>query len=245
MSISTARPAATGPSRGRRSLAAAGAVLGAALLLSGCGLRSLASPAQEKVQTYDVGGRLTMLKVDSGSGAIVVDQTGRSGVRVTETVHWTDDPPRTRHPVDGGTLTLDYDCPRDEWRCGVDYKIEIPRDLRVDLHTGSGDITLRAVSGELKAVTGSGEIGGSALTARRASAETGSGDVELRFATAPGTAELRTGSGSAIVRVPQDTYDVTARTGSGQKVVEVGTSASATRRIVVQTGSGDAKVLKG
>ncbi|MEV6984346.1 DUF4097 family beta strand repeat-containing protein [Sphaerisporangium sp. NPDC051017] len=227
----------------KRFVMAAGTVLGVGLLLTGCGLRNIAGPSEQAVQTYDVTGDVGALRVDSDSGAIVVTGSERSGVRVTETLHWKSTKPATSHPLRDGTLTLDHECHGD-WGCDIDYKIEIPSGVDVRLETGSGDITLRSVTGKLEAKTGSGIIDGRGLGAARAVAETGSGNVELRFATVPENVEVDTGSGDGVVHVPQESYHVTLDTGSGSHTLEVANDAASPRRIIVRTGSGDAKVLK-
>ncbi|RCG32580.1 hypothetical protein DQ384_03550 [Sphaerisporangium album] len=241
------RPSVNAPARGSRRRApyvlAAGAVLGAGLLLTGCGLGNIAGPTKQAEQAYDVTGDVGVLRVDSDSGAIVVTESRRSGVHVTETLHWKSTKPATSHPVSGGTLRLEHKCEGD-WGCDVDYKIEIPRGLDVRLETGSGDITLRSLTGELQARTGSGVIDARDLGGGRAVAETGSGDVELRFATAPRNVEVDTGSGDGVVHVPQESYHVTLDTGSGSHTLELPNDAASPRRIIVRTGSGDAKVLK-
>ncbi|MFC6084656.1 DUF4097 family beta strand repeat-containing protein [Sphaerisporangium aureirubrum] len=223
---------------------AAGAVLCAGILLSGCGLSTIASPTKSETKGYDVTGSVTALDVEAGSGAIVVVGSSRTGVRVTETLHWKGDRPAAAHPVDGGTLRLSYECKGDDWACGVDYRVEVPEGMRVRVKTGSGDITLRAIGGDLDAFTGSGEIDANQLAGKRAIAETGSGDVELRFAGVPDDVQVSTGSGTGVVRVPSGSYQVTANTGSGDRTVDVSTDDVSPHRIVVKTGSGDAKVLK-
>ncbi|GAA1511921.1 hypothetical protein GCM10009677_51080 [Sphaerisporangium rubeum] len=229
----------------KTTMIAAGAVVCAGLVLSGCGLRTIASPTKEHSQTYDVtGGRVGALDVQTGAGDIeIVRGTGKR-IRVTETMHWKSEQPKSEHPVDGGTLRLSYECARDDWNCGVDYRVELPDGMSAKLRTGSGDITLRSVSGELDAFTGSGDIDANGLTGHRAIAETGSGDVELRFTVAPFDVQVSTGSGNATVHVPADEYNVTAETGSGSRTVDVTTDASSERRLILKTGSGDAKVLK-
>jgi hypothetical protein len=227
-----------------RSVIVAGAALGTGLLLTGCGLQNVASPTKESTQAYDMTGKVAALRVDSGSGAIVVTESDRTAVHVTETLHWKGTKPTTRHPIEGDTLRLGYTCPRGDWGCGVDYQVEIPRGLKVKVDTGSGDITLRALSADLQASTGSGTIDANGLAGKRAVAETGSGDVELRFTVAPDDVKVGTGSGTGVVRVPQGTYHVTTDTGSGDRRIEVTSDESSPRRIVVKTGSGDAQVLK-
>jgi putative adhesin len=228
-----------------RNVIAAGAVLGAGLLLTGCGLQNIGAPTKEEAKSYDLTEKVSVLRVDSGSGDIVVTESARTGLHVTETMHWKGDKPTTRHPVSGDTVSLSYDCSDSvDWGCDVDYQVEVPRGMRVKVDTGSGDITLRAVSGELSAKTGSGTIDARELGGKKAVAETGSGDVELRFTGTPDDVNVGTGSGTGIVRVPDGTYNVTTQSGSGDKKIEVTSDKASPRRIVVKTGSGDAKVLK-
>jgi hypothetical protein len=223
---------------------AAGAVLSAGILLSGCGLSTLASPTKQQTKAYDVAAGATALDVRSGSGEVVVVGSTRTGIRVTETMHWKGDQPKTEHPVEGGTLRLSYTCQADEWNCGVDYRVEVPAGMAIKIKSGSGDIVLRALGGDINAATGSGEIDANELAAKQAVIETGNGDVELRFAAVPDNVQVGTGSGTGIVRVPAASYHVTVNTGSGDRKIDVATDESSPHRIVVKTGSGDAKVLK-
>ncbi|WP_248960284.1 DUF4097 family beta strand repeat-containing protein [Sphaerisporangium perillae] len=227
----------------RRAIAAA-ALLGAGLLLTGCGLTDIAAPTKEEKNVYDVTEKTPVLHVESGSGEILVTESDRTGFHVTETLHWKSDKPVTRHPVEGDTLKLGYDCPNENWTCDVDYAIEVPRGVQVKLKTGSGDITLRALSGRFDADTGSGTIDANGLGGKQAVAKTGSGDVDLRFTAVPDNVDVRTGSGTGVVHVPQGAYDVNLSTGSGEKKIDVTDDDSSSRSIVVKTGSGDAKVLK-
>ncbi|WP_285776354.1 DUF4097 family beta strand repeat-containing protein [Microtetraspora sp. NBRC 13810] len=228
-------------------MATAGAVLGAGLLLTGCGLDGVGGPAKEDVVGYDVKGAVTALEVKTGAGDIVVNESDRTGLRVTETLHWRGDArPETEHPVDGAKLTLGYACP-DRFgfgECWVDYKVEVPRGLDVDVDTGSGRLTLRSISGTLVASTGSGDIEAGGLAVKRVVAETGSGTVDLGFSAAPDDARVETGSGDATVRLPQGAYAVTAESGAGDERIEVTDDDSAPRKVDVSTGSGDANVLK-
>ncbi|WP_214414317.1 DUF4097 family beta strand repeat-containing protein [Sphaerisporangium fuscum] len=227
-----------------RHVIAAGTALGAGLLLTGCDLKSIGGPTEQATQSYDVAGKVATLRVDSGSGEIVVNESGRTGIHVTETLHWRSSKPTTRHPVEGDALRLDSTCSHGDFACSVDYTVEIPHGLQVRVDTGSGAITLRALSGEVKASTGSGDIDANGLGGKQVTARTGSGDVDLRFAAVPDNVTVDSGSGAGVVRVPQNTYNVTAWTGSGEKRVDVDNDAGSPRRISVKTGSGDAKVLK-
>ncbi|WP_436760667.1 DUF4097 family beta strand repeat-containing protein [Streptosporangium sp. V21-05] len=224
----------------RKNMLVAGAVVGSVFLLSGCDLGLDFRERQQEVVSYDVTDKLTALDVAAGSGDLVVTESDRPAVHVTETIHWRGDRPTPSHSVDGGTLTL-----RDECRgnCSVDYKVEIPRGLKTKLDTGSGTITMRGLTGEVNAVSGSGEIEAGGLTAKRFTAETGSGDIEARFSAAPEGVEIETGSGDVVAYLPRGGYDVTAETGSGDETVEVTKDPASSRKVTLRTGSGDAQVL--
>ncbi|GGS47433.1 hypothetical protein GCM10010156_02750 [Planobispora rosea] len=228
----------------KKKMLAAGAVVGSVLVLSACQFDGF-GPGEQEVASYDVPDKVLRLVVDSGSGDIVVNESDRTGIRVTETIHWKRDKPKTEHVVSGDTLTLTYRCPDRVGMmvCSVDYKVEIPKGMSVKTDTESGDIILRSLSGEVDAGTGSGDIEASTLTGKRFLADTGSGNVEAKFTAVPDDVQVETGSGDATVRLPRETYRVTAETGSGDETIGVTNDASAPRTVQVSTGSGDAKVL--
>ncbi|WP_214108900.1 DUF4097 family beta strand repeat-containing protein [Acrocarpospora catenulata] len=224
--------------RVKQGLALAGAVMGAGLVLSGCGM-DLNFGRSQAVQDYDVSDKVTALSVNTGAGDVVVNESDRTGIKVTETVHYRGERPEGGHRVDGETLMLEYDC----GDCSVDYHVEVPKGLRVKIDTGSGHITLRSLSGPLDLSAGSGDIEARGLGGRTALANTGSGDIELRYVSPPDQATLETGSGNGVLYVPKGAYNVELNTGSGDRTVQVTEDPAATRKIVIKTGSGDAKIL--
>jgi DUF4097 and DUF4098 domain-containing protein YvlB len=227
----------------KKNMLAAGALLGSALVLSGCQGGLHFGDAEQAVSSYDVTDKVTALDVATGSGEIVISESERSGVHVTETIHWHTVKPTTEHPVDADTLTLRHKCPEPDMNCSVDYKVEVPRGLSVKLDAGSGTITMRGLTGAVSAVTGSGSVEANSLGAKEFVVDTGSGDIEAKFTVMPDKVDLETGSGDVTARLPQGAYNVTARTGSGSQTVEVTKDPSAPRTVSVQTGSGDVAVL--
>lgn len=226
----------------RTTVAAAGAVLGLTLALSGCGptFGPTFGLNERAEQSYDVTGEVTAVEIGTGSGDVMVAESGRSGIRVTESLRWRGNRPTGGHRVDGDTLRLEYDC----GACSIDYRVDVPRGLAVHVETGSGSITLRDLTGRVTASTGSGDIDTRELAGEEVSAETGSGEVRLRFAEAPREVSVETGSGDAEVSVPDGAYRVTAETGSGERSVEIAHDRAASRRIVVKAGSGDVAVRR-
>jgi len=222
----------------------AGVALGSALTLTACGtdldLGKVGFGGEQAVQSYDVTDEITALHANTGAGEIVINESDRTGVHVTETLHWRGDKPQDGHQVDAGTLTLRYRC----HDCSVDYEVEVPKGLDVKVDSGSGTITLRQLTGPVSAATGSGDIEARGLAGRQVTATTGSGEVKLRFAAAPDNVHVETGSGEGAVWVPSGSYNVTADPGSGEREVSVVQDPSSPRTVVVKTGSGDARVLK-
>ncbi|GAA1272565.1 hypothetical protein Psi02_06030 [Planotetraspora silvatica] len=228
----------------KQSMIIVGVALGSALTLTACGtdidLSKVGFGGEQAVQSYDVTDAITALHADTGAGEIVINESDRAGVHVTETLHWRGDKPQNGHQVDAGTLTLRYRC--DD--CSVDYEVEVPKGLDVKVDSGSGTITLRRLTGPVSAATGSGDIEARGLAGRQVTATTGSGEVKLRFAAAPDNVRVETGSGEGSVWVPSGSYNVTAEPGSGDREVSVVQDPSSARTVVVKTGSGDARVLK-
>ncbi|GAA0929062.1 DUF4097 family beta strand repeat-containing protein [Nonomuraea longicatena] len=226
-----------------RAIVFAGALAVSAVVLTGCRLESLGGPTEESVVSYDVGDKVSALEVYAGSGDIVVTGSDRSGIRVTETMQWRNRKPEARHQVNGEWLRLDYECPHGT--CSVSYRVEVPKGTQVKPETGSGDITLRGLTGRIEVTAGSGEVEASGLGAGETTAETGSGNMEFKYGAVPGDVDLRTGSGNISVTVPDASYDITTDTGSGDTRVDVAQDPAAPSKIAVETGSGNIRVLPG
>lgn len=140
-------------------------------------------------------------------------------------------------------MFVTYDCPSNWGSCSVDYEIEVPKGLAVDLDSGSGNITLRALTGNVDVHLGSGDVDGSGLAGKTVVAEAGSGNVELKYTTAPTSAQLKAGSGDIVLNVPDGAYDVKTDTGSGDVTVSVKDDGSSPNKISLSAGSGNVSVV--
>ncbi|NUW35770.1 DUF4097 family beta strand repeat protein [Nonomuraea sp. SMC257] len=226
-------------------IAIAGGLLASAVLLTGCGLDGIAGPAHKDTVTYQVKDKVQKLHLRSGSGDVAVTESDVAYVSVTETLHWSNDKPRAEHKVAGDTLSVYYDCQRSWGSCGVDYQVEIPKGLQVDLDAGSGDLTLRSLTGPLDLKADSGDIKGNGLGGKRILAEAESGNIDLRYAVAPDSVELSVDSGDAVLTVPDGSYDVSTRVDSGDEHVSVKDDNSSPHKISVTADSGDVTVSAG
>ncbi|MET8865349.1 DUF4097 family beta strand repeat-containing protein [Nonomuraea sp. NPDC004580] len=226
-----------------KTIAIAGGLLASTLLLAGCGLGSLAGPNNEDTVSYEVTDKVATLRLVSRSGDAVVTETGGGGIRVVETLHWRgDDKPQPEHRVNGQELFVTYDCPSEWGSCSVDYKIEVPKGLRLNLEAGSGNLTLRDSTGEIDLNAGSGDVDAAGLAGKKLNAELGSGNIELKYAAAPEDVRLKTGSGDISLHVPDQAYAVDSEVGSGDLALDVKQDKGAPNKISVTAGSGDIAV---
>ncbi|WP_440100231.1 DUF4097 family beta strand repeat-containing protein [Streptosporangium sp. H16] len=185
------------------------------------------------------------------------------------TLLWTRDRPVVTEEWDGRTLQLDVRCPGgrpDGPACQADYILSVPAATDVEaasrrfgnvsvsgiqgdlrLSTAMGDVVADGTGGALLVRAQTGNVIGTGLRSAGADVETGTGDVDLRFAAPPDdvSAVVRA-SGDVKVRVPDGEeydkgYDV--RTNTGNATVGVRRDPAAPRRITTLTGSGELSVL--
>ncbi|MEV0591054.1 DUF4097 family beta strand repeat-containing protein [Nonomuraea cavernae] len=230
-----------------KTIVIAGGLLASAALLTGCGLQGLTGPANQDVVNYQVTDKVAKLDLKTASGDAVITEHDGTAVQVTETLQWSDAKPEPEHRVDGDTLFMTYACNGGaNWgRCTVNYKIEIPKGLRVVVDTGSGDITLRSLTGPLESSSGSGEVAGTGLAGKTLVAESGSGNLDLKYVSPPDSVQIKTGSGDVALHVPNGSYAVSTEAGSGDVAVSVKDDDASPRKISLKAGSGDISLLPG
>ncbi|MEV4109174.1 DUF4097 family beta strand repeat-containing protein [Nonomuraea sp. NPDC049695] len=228
-----------------RTIVIAGGLLASALLLTGCGLASIGSPKNQDTVTYQVKEKVQKLQLRSGSGDVVINESDAAQISVTETLYWSNDKPQAKHKVEGDTLSVYYDCQASWGSCGVNYKVEVPKGLALDLDTGSGNITLRRLTGLLDVHLGSGDLDATGLAGKQVFADAGSGNIELKYTAAPDSAELKTGSGDITLTVPDGSYDVNTKVGSGDAKVSVKDDGASPHKLSLTAGSGDVTVSAG
>jgi DUF4097 and DUF4098 domain-containing protein YvlB len=174
------------------------------------------------------------LYVELGAGDVSVQahETTESQVEVTGR-----DAERVIVQLDGDQLSVIAPKDRAGFLGGdrkLDLKISVPTASRLQLKSGSADLTARGSYAATHVKSGSGDvrievISGVGLV------ETGSGDIKLDSVAE----DLRIKSGSGDVMVDHAGASVAISTGSGD--VQLGTTAGPT---VVKTGSGDLKVAE-
>ncbi|MFD1145827.1 DUF4097 family beta strand repeat-containing protein [Saccharothrix hoggarensis] len=226
---------------------------------------------------HEVTGQVTEVRLANGAGDVVLrSRDGATRTEVKRRVRYAKDhdkPSGDSHRLDGSTLVLDG-CGD---RCSVDYEVVVPStDVRVtgengsgnvhledvasvEVEVGSGDTTVRRVSGVVRLVNNSGDIdvadvagdftgridsGNSHLSNMRGTVtvDNGSGDVHVRMGAAL-SVRAESGSGNVTVQVPRSgAYKVDVDAGSGEQAIDVPNDPNASAELLVRAGSGDVRI---
>ncbi|MEV6968776.1 DUF4097 family beta strand repeat-containing protein [Hamadaea sp. NPDC051192] len=211
--------------------------------------------------------RIVFDDVESGDVTIRAEG-GNTGVRVQRTLHWTTQSPTIRENWDGDVLTISFDCP--SWGfgsgCGVDYTLDVPPAVQVEIRVSSGDVELDGLTAPARVHTTSGDVRvrdmhAGTLTAEATSgditlddisigtlkAETTSGDVRAVYATPPTSTDISVVSGDVTVTLPSDAtaYEVHLESTSGDLHSDVQSTPGATAKLRLATTSGDVRVRRG
>ena len=116
----------------------------------------------------------------------------------------------------------------------IDYDINVPADVALNLHSGSGDVQVDNVGRFLSAASGSGNVRARGVHGP-ADLESGSGELELDDAGA-GDVKAKTGSGD--IRIHSFNGSLNARTGSG----DIEAFGRLENGGMITTGSGDVRL---
>ncbi len=208
--------------------------------------------------SFEFEGSISQVNVDIDSANIIVEATELTTVQVDMDITYWGHEPDYDVRMDGSILRIDMDC---HFGCDGRLLIRVPSSVSADLDTGSGDIRVRGIDGDVTVSVGSGDISmadvagylalesesgdirGSDLISGRCIADTGSGDISLTFDETPERVDLETGSGDVNLRVPTGNYDISISTGSADKHIEqLINDQISSNEIRVETGSGDVSV---
>ncbi len=202
--------------RERCAVSGQGCLLWAALALApACG-----APVHE--EHLELASTADSLTVEVGSGDVKVVGADVATVKVVATLQGDSNHLGSR--IEGKHVTLFGECK--DSPCAVDISATVPSPLLLELHTGSGDISAKDITGA------------------EVSAQTGSGDVKLRTKMPVERLSVKTGSGDVHVDVPHGTYKLDLDTGSGNEHVDgVAHDPAAVATIELHTGSGDVTLL--
>ncbi|MFA1543958.1 DUF4097 family beta strand repeat-containing protein [Actinomadura monticuli] len=177
------------------------------------------------------------LRLDMAGAGVSVGPAPDGEARVRRDLRWGLSRPDVTESLVGDVLVVTFRCAgRDVLGggCGADIDVRVPVGTRVSAVSGSGDINVRGLTGDLDLRTGSGAIGvdgargrlllrarsgsirATGLTSPRTRARVSSGSLDLRYAEPPRAVDASADSGTAKIIVPPGTrYDVLAWAASG------------------------------
>ncbi|MDL4775108.1 MULTISPECIES: hypothetical protein [Thermomonosporaceae] len=206
---------------------------------------------------------ISEIRVNSGAATLALGP-GRDGqVTVRRQLRWSLDRPHVQVAVAGEVMTVDFSC---EGRsqlfssldCEGDLDLRVPAGVRLrissgsgevgvgglsgdlDLRTGSGAANLTGLSGPVHFSAGSGEVKGTRLATPELTGRIHSGRMDLGFAAPPRRVTATSGSGEVRIGVPRGSYyRVLARSSAGGSHVNGAlVDQDAPAMISVQSGSG-------
>ncbi|MBB5940089.1 DUF4097 family beta strand repeat-containing protein [Streptomyces zagrosensis] len=220
----------------------AAAVLSGALL-TGCE-GGAASNQETDTRSFTVSDKVTALSIEASGGDMEV--TGDSGttVRVTETITYTGDRPKTGRQVSDGRLSLSAgpDCgPIDDSDCDMTYQVKVPSTLlSVRLVERGGSIKLKNLAGAVEAHTTGGSLRADKLAGKSLVAKVSGGEMTGNFTKAPGKVDVDTNGGNVSVIVPSTaSYAVDAKSAGGKSKVSVTTDPGSARTIKLRAVGGN------
>ena len=220
---------------------------------SGSGSGNPAAPASgnsaassQNGGSYQLDPAVTTLRFNADAASVdLTAQEGAQAISVTEQTRGA----TTTKNVTGTTAVLTSRCPDGinfGDSCRVDYKVTIPARVAVDIEGAAGDIMLTGPIGTATVKTAAARITGSGLGAGTFQVTTTAGEVQLAFAAAPTSVQVKSTAGSVTLTVPGgEKYNVTVDTTIGAQDVTVDKDSTSSHRIDVETTVGAVTVKKG
>lgn len=190
----------------------------------------------ERSATYPVAKRL---ELDSGSGTVVVHGQNRTDIQLASRIRSTGHTPELSTDTSDARLRVRASCHHRffTWDLGNDS-------------FGLGPLCATSYTAAVPAATalsvelGQGDIHGDRLASKTVSIDSGTGDVNLEFTTAPRNVQINSGTGDVTILVPGGSYAIQTDTGLGTTHVDQGivNDPLSTNVIRIDSGTGDVSV---
>jgi len=227
--------------------------------ITACKAVDTTTSTEQQSQTYQK--QINRIEFELDAGNITLSPGDSSSVHVARTLHWRTTKPTIKEDFSGQTMRVTLTCPQQDG-CSVDFTIELPAAVAVQVHTQAGDVKITDITGALDVtnasgdisvnnavgavrITGdSGQVNGAGLHSPTFTAQTNSGDIKVAFSDAPQTVDAKTQSGDVSVTVPRssDNYRAQADTNSGRRTVSVDVNSSSSRSVTAKTDAGDVTI---
>ena len=197
----------------------------AGLALSGCVAGDFGAPFRTTVEESRPLAANGEFRLQNTNGSVRVTGWDQPRVRIEAVKHARSERALEELKVEitgeGDRLSVRSRFPRPQWMGGsgrVDYRVSVPRGVRVELGNVNGRVEVEGVAGAVKAktVNGSVDVAGAAGEVE-ASAVNGSVEVQLARVDPAGRSELSTTNGSVRLTLPRDaSAEVEAHTVNGR-----------------------------
>ena len=206
---------------------------------------------------------VSLIDIDNTNGRVIVTGTDTDKItivaRISDGLRATGNSSR----VVDDRLEIRGTCPLvgSMW-CSVDYRIEVPADIDLDINADddrvevvdmrgaltidddNGSIEIHGAVGPLKAATDNGSIHATGIRSETVSADSDNGSVEIVMLTPPQELQASTDNGSVTVVLPDtpDAYAVDADTDNGSVHNDVRTDPAGARTITLSSNNGNVTV---
>jgi hypothetical protein len=245
----------------RRAWLVVGSLVAVPLLALGAMQATSVLAHEERTERTEMAaGELTGVLVDNDAGSVeVVGVEGADAVvvhaRISEGLR------STGHRVDerDGMVVVRGSCPlfAAEW-CSVDYTIEVPVDMYVDVsgvegvqvsdvtggvnaHSRASTVELDRVGGDVTASANQGRLEATDLSAERLHARANQGSLSLEFAVSPREIVADANQGSVDIVLPEDpdiSYATVVEANQGSVNNRINSSPRSDRSITAQANQG-------
>lgn len=215
------------------------------LLLSGVAFGASSALRRDERARDVIPGEITRLVVRSEGGEITVRAGVSTSVILQRRERWIISRPDLERRWDGETLTISASCAAIEvaLRCGMDLDVLVPPSVREVVVDGdAADVSLRGLTGIVKATTGSGTIHTDRLDPVVFEATSDGGDLDLDVIGTPTRIAARSESGDITIGVPFGTYRVDVDSGGSDRVTGLLRDDLAPQRIEAASDNGDVRV---
>jgi len=127
--------------------------------------------------------------------------------------------------MDDDTLRLRTECSGFVLECDFSYRVRVPSGTAITVHDQDGDVTGTGLTGDT-------------------TVETGTGNVALRFATAPARVTARSDAGNIAVTVPRrhPAYRLNLHSGAGGVRSQIADHDRAERSVLARTSTGEVRL---
>lgn len=214
-----------------------------------------------------IAGPVRRVEITNDTGDVRIRATDRTGAALTASGSSAFETAEHHEQLVDGVLQITGSCSGSEAfasTCAMDLSVQVAPGTVVDVHSGTGDVTVIGISGPMtvdtgtgdirvdgvggggtvRANTGIGDVTGTRLASGIVDVRSDTGDLQLFFVTRPDQLQARTGIGDIRVMVPDDgtSYRVRAETGIGDRQVGVPTSPDSERVAFLKSGTGDLRL---